>query len=105
MTIAIIAGLSKCNFAINFADVSAKEKVKECMQKGLTAWFLAANPEALDEWNDDAWTKEEIENFYQAGYSEPTCELLNRYSIKHECIDVEFDKDDNVINADEVIYY
>lgn len=102
MTIALLDQQNECNFAIRFEDVSLKDKVKELMIAGLDSWYEAAYDEIED---NDYFTAEEIEGMYNDGYAEPTLELLERNGIKGECVDIEYDEDDCVINADEVIYY
>ena len=91
-----------CNFAIKFNDKSQKKKIKEFMRAGLSAWYQAANEDIE---GNEYFTAEEIEGMYDLGYAEPTCELLERNGIEAECIDVEYDENDCVCNADEVIRY
>ena len=102
MVIAIIEAFSDCSFAISFPDISAKEKVKVYMLDGLSAWFSATDP---DEYKGSLFTKEEIENYYWKGYAEPTTDLLNKEDIEHCLVDIELNENDEVINADEVIYF
>ena len=102
MTIALLDQQNECNFAIRFEDASLKEKVKELMVAGLQSWYEAAHDEIED---NDYFTAEEIEAMYGDGYAEPTLELLERNGIEGECVDIEYDEDDCVINADEAIYY
>lgn len=102
MVIAMIDVYNDCSFAIKIMDDTVKEKVKEFMEKGLSAWNCATHSEDYEE---DLFTKEEIEGFYWSGYAEPTYELLERNDIKGERIDIEYDEDGCVTNADEVFYY
>ena len=102
MILAMIDAQNECNFAIKFDDESQKEKVKEYMQAGLKAWYTAAH---VDIEGNEYFTAEEIEAMYGDGYAEPTMELLDRYGIKGELVDIEYDDDDYVINADECFYY
>lgn len=88
------------NFAIRFNDPSKADIVADCMERGLGAWYAATDPESYE---DDLFTKEDIEGFYDAGYAEPTMELLKRNGIEFECVDIEYDENNKII-ADEVIH-
>lgn len=101
MVIALLDQQNECNFAIKFEDETQKEKVKELMKAGLSCWYEAAHEIILD---NEYFTAEEIKSMYGDGYAEPTMELLERNNIKAECVDIKYDDDDYVINADEVIY-
>lgn len=104
MTIAIFDD-NECNFAVKFDDESAKEKVVKYMIAGLRAWYAAAH-DNLDEDDLEYFSQEDIEGFYDAGYAEPTCELLDRDGIKHEIIDIEYDIHNQLITQiDEEIWY
>ena len=103
MIIAEIDNYNDCSFAIKFTDESAKEKVEKYMQEGLKAWYCAAHVPV--DYDGEYWTNEEVENFYWDGYAEPTMELLQREGIEAECVDIEYDDDENVINADLVVEY
>ena len=98
----MIESLNDCSFAISFPDEFIKEKVKECMKDGLSAWFSATNP---DEFNGTHFSKEEVSNYYYSGFTEPTTDLLSKEDIEHCLVDIEFNENGEVINADEVIYY
>ena len=87
----------------DFVDKVKEEKVEELMRAGLDAWYQAANEDM--NYENAYFSSEEISQFYCVGYAEPTMELLERYGIDAEVIDVEYDKNDEVINADKVIYY
>ena len=105
MVIAIVDD-NDCDFAIKFEDESVKDKVKEYMKAGLSAWYQAAHVDDEDDVEDNEYfTGEDIIGFYDEGYAEPTMELLERFGIEAECIDVEYDNNDCVVNADEVIRY
>ena len=101
MIIAILDS-NECNFAVKFNDESQKEKVIEYMKGGLDSWYGTSCDEIED---NKYFTAEEIEGFFQLGYAEPTEELLVRNGIEAEVIDVEYDDDGKVINADKVIWY
>lgn len=88
-----------CDFTIVISDDSQKDKVIECIEKGISAWYCATNPEDYD---DDAFTKKEVEGFYWEGYAEPTCELLERAGIKYELVEDEYDEDGRRI-VDEIV--
>ena len=103
MVIAMLDCLNECNFAVKFADKAQEEKVEELMRAGLRAWYAAANDP--NDYDEEYFTSEEIQELYCVGYAEPTMELLERYGIDAEIIDVKYDKNDEVINADEIIYY
>lgn len=102
MVLAMIDAQNECNFAIKFDDESQKDKVKEYMEAGLSAWYTAAHDKIE---GNEYFTAEEIEAMYGDGYAEPTLELLDRNDIKGELIDIEYDEDDYVINADETFFY
>lgn len=102
MILALIDVTNDCSFAIKFDDASKKEEVKNYMIEGLDAWYSATNP---DVYKGEYWNKEEIEAMYGDGYAEPTMDLLKRFNIEAECLEIECDDDDNVINVDEAFYY
>lgn len=104
MVIAILDE-NECNFAVRFDDETKKEIVKELMIAGLSSWYEAANEDIEEIEGNEYFTADEISMMYNDGYAEPTMELLKRYNINGEVIDVEYDKNDEVINADEVIWY
>ena len=90
-----------CDFAIKFDDVSKLDLVKELARAGLSAWYQAAHEDIE---GDEYFTAEEIEGFYDSGYAEPTCELLDRYGIEYEIVDFEYDENGEAI-CDEAISY
>lgn len=102
MVIALLDQQNECNFSIRFDDESKKEMVKEFMRAGLSAWYEAAHDDIEE---NRYFTADEIAGFYDAGYGEPTLVLLKRYHVKADLIDCEYDEDDCVVNADEVIFY
>ncbi len=102
MVVAMVDVCNDCSFAIKFADATQKEKVEECMSKGLAAWYAATDPEKYD---GDYFTQEEVEGFYWSGYAEPTLELLKKHGIDGDVVDIEYDENGCVINADESFYY
>lgn len=103
MIIAQIDNFNDCSFAIKFADEAAKEKVEEYMREGLEAWYCAAHVPV--DYDGKFWTNEDVECFYGMGYAEPTMELLQRDGIEGECVDIEYDDEGNIINADIVVEY
>jgi hypothetical protein len=103
MIIAMIDNCNDCSFAIKIANEAAAEKTKEYMQEGLSAWYCAAHTPI--DYEGEYFSKEEVESFYDAGYAEPTEELLTKNGIEFELVDIEYDEDGNVTNADEIITY
>ena len=91
-----------CSFAVKFDDVSKLDLVKQFAVEGLSTWYEAANEDIEA---NEYFTKEEIEGFYESGYAEPTSELLDRYGIRHEIIDIKCDENDIITNCDEVAWY
>lgn len=89
------------SFAVKFDDDSVKEQVKTCMKEGLDVWYCAAHVPV--DYEGSLFTKEEVEDFYDLGYAEPTEILLDRLGISYEIADIETDDDDFIINVDEVI--
>ena len=102
MVIAMIDELNDCSFAVSFSDISVKEIIKTCMRLGLDAWYAAAH---IDTYEGTEFTKEDVEGYYEAGYAEPTSDLLLKKGIEHKIIDIEYNEDGEVINADEAFYY
>ena len=98
-----ITDSNDCDFAIKFADDAVKEKVEEYMREGLEAWYCAAHVPV--DYEGKYWTNEDVNGFYGSGYAEPTIELLDRFGIEHELVDIVYDEDGNVANADKVICY
>lgn len=88
-----------CDFAVGFQDESQADKVKEAIIAGINAWYEAAHKDVEP---NEYWSEEEIRAMYGDGYAEPTCELLDRWGIKYNIIDVEYDDDGEVI-CDELI--
>lgn len=94
---------NECNFAIRFANEAARDQVEEYMREGLEAWYCAAHVPV--DYEGKYWTNEDVECFYGMGYAEPTIELLDRFGIEHELVDIEYDENGDIANADEVICY
>ena len=74
-----------CDFAVKFNDESKADKVQEAINAGIDAWYEAANEEIEA---NEYWSEEEIRAMYNDGYAEPTCELLDRWGIEYEIVDV-----------------
>ena len=102
MVIAMIDNFNDCSFAIEFKDKSQKEQIKKYMRVGLDAWMAATN---VDTYEGTEFTKEDVEGYYGAGFAEPTSDLLLKKGIEHKTIDIEYNEDGEVINADEAFYY
>lgn len=111
MILAIIDAYNDCSFSLKIADESSKEtvdKVKKYMLEGLDAWYCAAHTPV--DYEGTLFSCEEVANFYDLGYAEPTEILLGRDGIGYELVDMnessdEDDEDDCEVNADEVLYY
>lgn len=88
-----------CDFTIVISDDSQKDKAIECIEKGISAWYRATDPENYD---GDDFTLEEVEGFYWEGYAEPTCQLLEREGIEYELVEDEYDEDGRRI-VDEIV--
>lgn len=88
------------DFTIEFMDESKKDKVIECMEKGISAWYRATDPENYE---GDDFTIEEVEGFYWDGYAEPTETLLKREGIEFELVENEYANDGNLV-ADEIVH-
>ena len=89
------------DFTLVIKDESKKDKVIECMEKGIDAWYGATDPE---HYKGDAFTKEEVEGFYWEGYAEPTEILLKREGIEFELVEDEYNEDGERI-ADVIVCY
>ena len=102
MTVGLIDWQNDCNFAIKFNAVDKLDLVKKFMREGLATWYQATHEDKTNEY----FTEEEVEAFYESGYAEPTSELLDRYGIEHEIINLEYDDDGEcVTECDEIIEY
>ena len=53
------------------------------VKEGWNAWLAATTPE---EWNGEYFTKEEVESFYELGFTEPTQIILDRLQISYEFV-------------------
>lgn len=83
-----------CNFAVKFENEADLHKVEEAVTAGIRAWYSATDDEIE---GNEYFSSDEIEGFYAAGYAEPTMELLEKWGIAHEIVDVEYDENENVI--------
>lgn len=93
-----------CDFGIKFEDADKLDLVKKLARDGLATWYQAAHIDEDEE--NEHFTKEEVEAFYGSDYAEPTSELLDRYGIEHEIINLEFNDDGECITeCDEAIWY
>ena len=90
---------NECDFTLVIKDESMADKVAECMEKGMEAWYAATRPEQYD---GDAFTKEEVEGFYWEGYATPTCELLEKEGVEYELVADAY-IDDGEIIADRIV--
>lgn len=90
-----------CNFVVEFKNETDAPKVREAIKAGISAWYEAAHDTIED---NEYWDKEEIISFYNDGYAEPTVELLDRWGIEHKILDVEYDRNDNVIGVDDICW-
>ncbi len=100
MILAVIDSFNHCNFGVRFC---AKEKlvlVKKLALCGLKTWYQAAHDDKKNEY----FTEEEVEAFYESGYAEPASELLDRYGIEHEIVDLTYDEYGEAI-CDEAVWY
>ena len=102
MIIGFMADLSECYFAIKFEDDTKKELVKTLMAEGFTAWNNASDPDIEP---TEHFTIEEVASFYESGHTEPISELLDRFQIAHEVLDIEYDEEGNAVNIDVVVNY
>ena len=89
-----ICDYNDSNFAVEVSDNENIELVKRLMIEGLDAWYMSANEEieATEHFSID-----DIERFYNEGFSVPTDELLTMHNINHKIIDLEVDENDNFI--------
>ena len=93
---------NECNFAVQVANDVNIEQVKELLKAGLGAWYQAANEDIEP---NEYFNQDDIESFYWSGYSEPSCELLTRFNIPYEDIDILYDDNGNPSNIDIVVNY
>lgn len=89
-----------CNFTVRFDNPEDADKVRQAIIIGIDAWYMAAHDNIE---GNEYFTADEIESTYYLGYTEPTTDLLLRWGIDHETLDVEYDEDDNVI-CDDIVY-
>lgn len=100
----ILACLDSCNdlnFSLRIDPKDLKETV-DCVDKGMLAWYCATHPEDWED--DDDFSREDIESFYDLGYCEPTEMLLNKRGIQYELLDIEIDDDGEAV-ADKVYWF
>ena len=88
-----------CDFTIVISDDSQRDKAIECIEKGISAWYSAIYP---NEYEGDAFTKDEVKDFYWLGYAEPAEILLQREGIEFESVESEYDDAGNLI-ADVIV--
>ena len=103
MVLGVFDSCNDCDCGIRFEDVDKLDLVKKLAIDGLATWYAAAHEDIEA---NEYFTEEEIEGFYWSGYAEPTSELLDRYGIEHEIINLEFNDDNECITEcdDEVGY-
>ena len=99
MLLAVLDG-NECNFGIMFKNESKLDEIKKLAKAGLGAWYQAAN----DDYENEYFTADEIEGFYNSGYAEPTEELLEKFNIEAEIVDLDFNSNDEAI-CDAVVWY
>ena len=87
------------NFAVEVDKNVNIELVKSLMVEGLDSWYASAHDD-IDP--TEHFSVDDIEGFYDLGYSEPTQFLLKRYGINYKILDLLTDDDDNYI-CDELI--
>lgn len=81
-------------------DEKDAELAKKCGEMGMLAWYCATHPE---DWEDNEYfTKEDVESFYDLGYCEPTEILLKRYGIPYTIVNPEYNEKDEMIADDYV---
>jgi uncharacterized membrane protein len=79
------------------ADLAMK-----CGVKGLDAWYCASHPEDWDD-DDECFSREDVDSFYDLGYAEPAEILLKKYGVEYTLLDPEYDENDEVICDDYII--
>jgi len=98
MRVAIIDGAGNdLSFVLNvpYEDI---ELTKKLGVEGLLAWYCASHPE---DWEDDEYfTRDDVESFYDLGYAEPAMMLLDKHGIKYTLEDVEYDEKDEIVCYD-----
>lgn len=95
MKIGIIDGAGNdLTFVLEVEEKDADIAMK-CGAKGLDAWYCASHPEDWE--NDEYFTQEDVDSFYDLGYAEPAEMLLERYCVSYKLLDPEYDEDDNLI--------
>lgn len=87
------------DFCVKFEDETQANLVREAIQAGVDAWYQAAQPEIKD---SEYFYKEEIESFWDEGYSIPTSILLQRWNVQHATNELTIDDNGNII-CDELI--
>lgn len=76
-------------FAVIVKNDEDYDRAKKLALIGWDAWWYATNPEDWE--NNEYFSKEDVESFYDMGYVEPASILLDRESISYE-IKTCFDK-------------
>lgn len=85
---------NELDWGIKLLDDSKADLTKELIQEGMDAWYGAAHDsiEATEH-----FTTDDVASFYGSGYSEPACELLDRFKIPYESIKLEYNEDDEIV--------
>lgn len=85
---------NESNWGIKLLDDNKVEQAKALISEGMEAWYMA-DTDSVEA--TEHFTAEEVASWLESGYSEPACELLDRFEIPYETIDLEYDADDNII--------
>lgn len=75
-----------CDFCLAIEDDSKVDLAKELIQAGVDAWYQAADENHENEY----FSPEEIEGFYDFGYAEPSMLLLERFGIAFQHCEMEY---------------
>ena len=101
-TIICVVDQNDSDFAFRVKAEDADRAI-ELSVRGLLAWYCAAHPE---DWEDDEdFTREDLESFWDSGYADPARILLDRHGIWYEDVDIEYDTDGEPCNVDRMVNY
>ena len=83
MKIICVTSTNDLSFEILIKNDNQLGTAIKAVQEGWDAWNAATNP---DDWEGKYFNKDDVESFYNIGFTEPAQILLDRLNIEYECI-------------------
>ena len=78
-----------CDFCLEIEDDSKADLAKELIHAGVDAWYQAADENR----ENNYFSPDEVDGFYDFGYAEPSMLLLERYGIAFKHCEMAYDRE------------